>query len=112
MLATSLVAQPIATAPTDNPERTILFYCTEQGGWQASVFFEGRWLDFATLTTKLEPTHFTDVARAGGGAIPGPACACSPSDRGRAERSALRCTPGVRSKNSPTNVRVRERSLR
>jgi hypothetical protein len=32
MLATSLVAQPIATAPTDNPERTLLFYCPEQGG--------------------------------------------------------------------------------
>src|SRR3954465_4857282 len=61
MLATSPVAWAIAAAPTDAPERTLLLYCPEQGGWQASVFFEGRWLDFATLTTKLEPPHFTDV---------------------------------------------------
>ena len=25
------------------------------------VFFDGRWLDFATLTMELEPTHWMDV---------------------------------------------------
>jgi hypothetical protein len=45
----------------DDPERTLLLFCPEQGGWQTGVFFEGRWLDFATLTKELEPTHFVDV---------------------------------------------------
>ena len=51
----------MSTAPTDDPERTLLLFCPEQGGWQTGVFFEGRWLDFATLTVELEPAHFTDV---------------------------------------------------
>ena len=53
--------RPISAAPTDDPERTLLLFCPEQGGWQTGVFFEGRWLDFATLTVELEPTHFVDV---------------------------------------------------
>ena len=53
MLATSPVAWAIATAPTDDPERTLLLSGPKQGGWQAGVFFEGRWLDFATLTMEL-----------------------------------------------------------
>jgi hypothetical protein len=28
---------------------------------QTGAFFEGCWLDFATLTVELEPTHFPDV---------------------------------------------------
>ena len=52
------IARPIATAPTDDPERTLLLYCPEQGSWQTGVCFEGRWLDFATLTIELEPTHW------------------------------------------------------
>jgi hypothetical protein len=55
--------RPISTAPTDDPERTLLLLCPEQGGWQTGVFFEGRWLDFSTLTEVLEPTHFTGVPR-------------------------------------------------
>jgi hypothetical protein len=58
MLATSPVAWAIATAPTDDPERTLLLYCPEQGGWQTGAFFEGRWLDFATLTMELERRAF------------------------------------------------------
>ena len=54
-------ALPIRDAPLDDPERTLLLFCPEQGGWQTGVFFEGRWLDFATLSVELEPTHFTDV---------------------------------------------------
>jgi hypothetical protein len=52
------VARLIATAPTDDPERTLLLFCPEQGGWQNGLFFEGRWLDFATTTVELEPTHW------------------------------------------------------
>ena len=52
------VARLIATAPTDDPERTLLLFCPEQGGWQTGLFFEGRWLDFATTTVELEPTHW------------------------------------------------------
>src|SRR4051812_35846578 len=50
--------QGIREAPTDDPERTLLLFCPEQGGWQTGVFFEGRWVDFATLSETLEPTHF------------------------------------------------------
>jgi hypothetical protein len=52
------VARLIATAPTDDPERTLLLFCPEQGGWHTGLFFEGRWLDFATLAVALEPTHW------------------------------------------------------
>jgi hypothetical protein len=51
-------ARLIATAPTDDPERTLLLFCPEQGGWHTGVFVEGRWLDFATLTLALEPTYW------------------------------------------------------
>ena len=57
----TLSASLIKDAPRDDPERTLLLFCPEQGGWQTGVFFEGRWLDFATLSVELEPTHFTDV---------------------------------------------------
>ena len=53
--------RPISAARTDDPERAYHLFCPEQGGWQTGVFFEGRWLDFATLTKELEPTHLVDV---------------------------------------------------
>ena len=53
--------RPIENAPTDDPECTRLLYCPDKGGWHTGVFWEGRWLDAATLTTELHPTHFTDV---------------------------------------------------
>ena len=53
--------RPIRDAPTDDPERTLLLFCPEQGGWQTGVFFEGRWADFTTLSEALEPTHFCHV---------------------------------------------------
>jgi hypothetical protein len=31
-------ARLIATAPTDDPERTLLLFCPEQGGWHTEVF--------------------------------------------------------------------------
>jgi len=53
--------RPISAARTDDPERTLLLFCPEQGGWQTGVFFESRWLDYATLSVDLHPTHFADV---------------------------------------------------
>ena len=53
--------RPIENAPTDDPECTPLLYCPDKGGWHTGVFLGGRWLDAATLTTELRPTHFTDV---------------------------------------------------
>src|SRR3954467_8000746 len=32
--------RPISAARTDDPERTLLLFCPEQGGWQTGVFFE------------------------------------------------------------------------
>ena len=54
-------ALQIGNAPTGNPMRTLLLFCPKQGGWQTGVFSNGRWLDFATRTVNLEPTHFADV---------------------------------------------------
>ncbi len=51
----------IADAPTDDPGCTLLLFCPEQGGWQTGVFHDGQWLDLATLSVALEPTHFTNV---------------------------------------------------
>ena len=53
--------RPISAARSDDPERAYHLFCLEQGGWQTGVCFEGRWLDFATLTVELEPTHLVDV---------------------------------------------------
>jgi hypothetical protein len=55
------LAHPIAQAPTHNPEQQFHVFCPEQGGWQTGVFFEGRWVDYATLSVELEPTHFIHV---------------------------------------------------
>ena len=48
--------QPIASAPY-NPERTLLLYCPEQGGWQTGEWCEGRWVSTADIAIVLEPTH-------------------------------------------------------
>jgi hypothetical protein len=53
--------KPIQDAPVNDPQRTLLLYCPEQGGWQTGVFFEGHWLDSTTFSVTLHPTHFTDV---------------------------------------------------
>ncbi len=42
-------------------ERSYLLYCPEEGGWHVGVFSEGRWVDLATLTVELEPTHWMPV---------------------------------------------------
>ena len=52
--------QPIATVHHAG-DRALLLYCPREGGWQTGVHFRGRWLDFATLSKELEPTHWMDV---------------------------------------------------
>ena len=49
---------PIETAPRE-PERTLLLWCPEQGGWHTGEWFDGRWLSSADLTTVLEPFYWT-----------------------------------------------------
>jgi hypothetical protein len=47
------------TMPADIAEEDLaLLYCPEQGGWHTAVFFERRWVDFATMTLELTPTHW------------------------------------------------------
>jgi hypothetical protein len=54
-----MTPHPIDTMPTaDLAEEALAFlYCPEQGGWHTAVFFEQRWVDVATMTLELEPTH-------------------------------------------------------
>lgn len=54
-------AQPIAEAPMAGVEHPYLLYCPEEGGWHVGVFFEERWVDLATLTVELKPTHWMPV---------------------------------------------------
>ena len=54
-----MTPHPIDTMPADLAEEDLaLLYCPEQGGWHTAVFFERRWVDFATMTLELEPTHW------------------------------------------------------
>jgi hypothetical protein len=53
-------AHPIKTAPTQ-PERTLLLYCPEQGGWHTGKWFDERWLDSVTMSEDLEATHWMEV---------------------------------------------------
>jgi hypothetical protein len=58
-----MIPRAISSAPRDDRrERSILLYCPDQGGWQAGVWFDGRWTDFATMTVELEPTYWTEAA--------------------------------------------------
>ena len=54
--------QPIATAP-QIPERTLLLYCPEQGGWQTGEWLDERkcWVSTAAIEECLEPTLWTEV---------------------------------------------------
>ena len=54
-----MTPHPIDTMPADIVEEALaLLYCPEQGGWNTAVFFERRWVDFATMILELEPTHW------------------------------------------------------
>jgi hypothetical protein len=48
-------------APSGGPEKPLLLFCPEEGGWHVGVFFEGQWVDLASLTIKLEPTHWMPI---------------------------------------------------
>ena len=52
--------QPIASAPKE-PERALLLYCPEQGGWHTGEWRQGEWTDALTRAKHLKPTHWTDV---------------------------------------------------
>jgi hypothetical protein len=32
-----------------------------KGGWHTAVFFERRWVNFATMTLELTPTHWLPI---------------------------------------------------
>ena len=54
-----MTPHPIDTMPADIVEEALaLLCCPEQGGWNTAVFFERRWVDFATMILELEPTHW------------------------------------------------------
>jgi hypothetical protein len=48
--------QRITTAPRE-PERTLLLFCPEQGGWHTGEWWEGNWVSSAEIELVLEPTH-------------------------------------------------------
>ena len=49
--------------PTSRRKDLALLYCPEQGGWHTAGLFERRWVDFATMTLELEPTHWLPIPR-------------------------------------------------
>ena len=52
--------QEIETAPKD-ASSTLLVYCPDAGGWHTAEWFGVKWLDSATLSHELNPTHWTTV---------------------------------------------------
>ena len=57
-----MTPHPMDTMPADIAEEDLaLLYCPEQGGWHTAVFFERRWVDFATMTLELKPTHWLPI---------------------------------------------------
>src|SRR3954449_4529662 len=52
--------QDIRTAPRD-AATTLLVYCPTSGGWHTAEWWGAKWLDSATLSHELKPTHWTTV---------------------------------------------------
>ena len=48
----------IGTAPRE-PDRTLLLFCPEQGGWQTGRWIDGEWRSTAMTAFRLVPTHWT-----------------------------------------------------
>jgi hypothetical protein len=49
-------------APADIAEEDLaLLFCPEQGGWHTAYFCEGQWVDYATLSKELTPTHWLPI---------------------------------------------------
>src|SRR4051812_27484679 len=40
---------------------TLLVYCPTSGGWHTAEWWGAKWLDSATLSHELKPTHWTTV---------------------------------------------------
>jgi 5-aminolevulinate synthase len=54
--------RPISTAPkAEASMHPILVHCPSDGGWQTGRFFEGKWVDSATLMRELQPSHWLPV---------------------------------------------------
>ena len=53
-------AQSIDSAPRD-AATTLLVYCPDFGGWHTAEWLGAKWLDAATLSHELQPTHWTTV---------------------------------------------------
>jgi hypothetical protein len=47
-------------APSGGPEKPLLLFCPEEGGWHVGVFFEGQWVDLASLTIRRQVTRDCD----------------------------------------------------
>ena len=60
MVITLPAPQEIETAPKD-AATTLLVYCPNEGGWHTAEWWGVKWLDSATLSHELEPTHWTTV---------------------------------------------------
>jgi len=52
--------QDIGTAPKD-AATTLLVYCPTTEGWHTAEWWGAKWLDSATLSHELKPTHWTTV---------------------------------------------------
>ena len=56
--------RPIETAPVDDPERVLLLFCPEQGGWHTGIFWEGCWRLHFDVEAVLVPTHWKEAPAA------------------------------------------------
>jgi hypothetical protein len=54
------MSHPMDTAAHDE-EMPLLLFCPKQGGWHIGIWFDGRWVDFATLSEWLEPIRWMPV---------------------------------------------------
>ena len=55
-----VLPQPMDTAQHDS-DMPLLLFCPNQGGWQIGVWLEGRWLDYASFSVTLDPTHWMPI---------------------------------------------------
>ena len=60
MIITLPAPQNIETAPRDTAI-TLLVYCPDSEGWHTAEWWGVKWLDSATLSHELRPTHWTAV---------------------------------------------------
>jgi hypothetical protein len=56
-----MAPRTIGAMPAPADEDLALLFCPEQGGWHAAIFCEGQWVDYATLSKELTPTHWLPI---------------------------------------------------